>query len=64
MTHGISDVSLQWSLPKECCVINIPEQVPAIFPGEKTILYAVLSGDIPKVYQHLVFTWSGVEKLS
>lgn len=50
MTHGISDVSLQWSLPKECCVINIPEQVPAIFPGEKTILYAVLSGDIPKDY--------------
>lgn len=50
MTRGISDVSLQWNLPKECCVINIPEQVPAIFPGEKMILYAVLSGDIPKDY--------------
>nr|XP_022326522.1 von Willebrand factor A domain-containing protein 5A-like isoform X3 [Crassostrea virginica] len=47
-TCGITDVKLDWNLPKDCSLVNIPEDVPTIFPGEKNILYAMIIGDISK----------------
>lgn len=49
-TCGITDVKLDWNLPKDCSLVNIPEDVPTIFPGEKNILYAMIIGDISKVH--------------
>ncbi|XP_048773309.1 von Willebrand factor A domain-containing protein 5A-like isoform X2 [Ostrea edulis] len=45
---GIADVSLTWTLPEGCTVINAPDEVTFVFPGERLILYAIISGDIPK----------------
>ncbi|XP_061169693.1 von Willebrand factor A domain-containing protein 5A-like isoform X2 [Saccostrea echinata] len=47
---AITDVSLTWNLPKDCLVINSPREVPAVFHGEKLILYAIISGEIPEDY--------------
>ena len=48
MTSAITDVKLDWNLPDDCSIINVPEAVPTIFPGEKNILYAILMKDISK----------------
>ncbi|XP_048773306.2 von Willebrand factor A domain-containing protein 5A-like isoform X2 [Ostrea edulis] len=45
---GIADASLTWTLPEGCTVINAPDEVPPVFPGERLILYAIITGDIPK----------------
>lgn len=46
---GITDVTLTWSLPTGCTVINVPENVPAIFDGEMVILYCIISGNVEEV---------------
>lgn len=48
MTCAITDVKLECDLPDDCSVINVPEAVPTIFPGEKNILYAIIMIDISK----------------
>ncbi|XP_062620571.1 von Willebrand factor A domain-containing protein 5A-like isoform X1 [Saccostrea cucullata] len=45
---GITDVSLMWSLPEGCSVINASEEVPPIFQGDKLILFGIISRDISK----------------
>ncbi|XP_055997224.1 von Willebrand factor A domain-containing protein 5A-like isoform X2 [Ostrea edulis] len=48
LQRGIADVSLTWTIPEGCTVINAPDEVPPVYPGERIILYAIISGDIPK----------------
>ncbi|XP_061170034.1 von Willebrand factor A domain-containing protein 5A-like [Saccostrea echinata] len=48
LQSAITDVSLTWNLPKNCLVINSPGEVPVVFHGEKLILYAIISGEIPE----------------
>lgn len=43
---GITDVTLTWYLPTGCTVINVPENVSAIFDGEMFILYCIISGNV------------------
>ncbi|XP_062620555.1 von Willebrand factor A domain-containing protein 5A-like [Saccostrea cucullata] len=50
LQSALTDVSLSWSLPKCCTVINSPEEVSGVFQGEKLILYAIISGEIPEDY--------------
>lgn len=50
---GITDVTLTWSLPIGCTVINVPENVPSIIDGEMFILYCIISGNVEEVRDNL-----------
>lgn len=50
---GITDVTLTWSLPIGCTVINVPENVSAIFDGEMFILYCIISGNVEEVRDNI-----------
>ena len=49
MTCGITNVRLDWNMPEDCSLINVPEEVNTIFPGEKNILYAIVTENVSKV---------------
>ncbi len=44
MQGALRDVSLNWSLPPELKVTVLPEKFPAIFSGDKLVMYAVIKG--------------------
>ncbi|XP_061169715.1 von Willebrand factor A domain-containing protein 5A-like [Saccostrea echinata] len=44
----IKDLSLTWSLPDGCSILNVPKEVPTIFQGDRLILYGMISGEISK----------------
>ena len=52
MQGSVRQVELEWSLPAEVKVTTVPQQVPAIFSGDKLILYAILKGAV-SIYSNL-----------
>lgn len=49
MQPCVTDVTLQWQLPKGVEIINLPREPPAIFKGEKLVLYAIIKGKTKKL---------------
>ncbi|XP_078314780.1 von Willebrand factor A domain-containing protein 5A-like isoform X2 [Crassostrea virginica] len=58
MTCGITNVRLDWNMPEDCSLINVPEEVNTIFPGEKNILYAIVTENVSKINQEKVRKYS------
>ena len=46
MQSSVRDVVLEWSIPPEVKVSVIPEKVPAVFSGDKLIMYAIIKGAV------------------
>ncbi len=50
MQSSVQDVVLEWSIPPEVKVSVIPEKVPAVFSGDKLIMYAIIKGAVSILY--------------
>ena len=46
MQGSVRDVTLDWFVPPEVKVTTVPEKVPAIFSGDKLVMYAVMKGAV------------------
>lgn len=51
---NVRDLQLEWSLPEGVCVSEVPSQLPTLLCGERCIIYAVLTGEIPPDAMNLV----------
>ncbi|XP_069107146.1 von Willebrand factor A domain-containing protein 5A-like [Argopecten irradians] len=44
MQQPVTNLNLEWNLPPGCTAINIPQQAPVVFKGQKVITYALING--------------------
>ncbi|XP_069106897.1 von Willebrand factor A domain-containing protein 5A-like [Argopecten irradians] len=44
MQQPVTNLNLEWNLPPSCTAINIPQQAPVVFKGQKVITYALING--------------------
>ncbi|XP_069106666.1 von Willebrand factor A domain-containing protein 5A-like isoform X2 [Argopecten irradians] len=44
MQLPVTNLNLEWNLPPGCTAINIPQQAPVVFKGQKVIIYALING--------------------
>ncbi|XP_069106655.1 von Willebrand factor A domain-containing protein 5A-like isoform X2 [Argopecten irradians] len=44
MQQPVTNLNLEWNLPPSCTAINIPQQAPVVFKGQKVIIYALING--------------------
>ncbi|XP_069105738.1 von Willebrand factor A domain-containing protein 5A-like [Argopecten irradians] len=44
MQQPVTNLNLEWNLSPGCTAINIPQQAPVVFKGQKVITYALING--------------------